>query len=156
MLLTADIDPETFGTFYEAFKEVLISMAFTVIISYNYTPPTCTPAHPSTCTHFHIHTLLPAHPPTCTPSHLHTLSPAHPPTCTPLPQVLQENEAVDIPGVELEKVDKSMEKMAERVLAVSSSSLRTNFHTHTTLILTTYRYVGGEGVEGVRVCVCGG
>ena len=83
MLLTADIDPETFGTFYEAFKEVLISMAFTVIISYNYTPPTCTPAHPSTCTHFHIHTLLPAHPPTSTPSYLHTLPHAHPPTCIP-------------------------------------------------------------------------
>ena len=61
---------------------------------------------------------------------------------------------MDIPGVELEKVDKSMEKMAERVLAVSSSSLRTNFHTHTTLILTTYRYVGGG--RGLRVCVCGG
>ena len=62
---------------------------------------------------------------------------------------------MDIPGVELEKADKSMDKMAERVLAVSSSSLRTNFHTHCTVILTTYRYVcvwrGCEGVcmEGV-------
>ena len=64
MLLPADIDPETFGTFYEAFKEVLISMAFTVIISYNYIPPTCTPAHPSTCTPSHLHTFPPAHPPT--------------------------------------------------------------------------------------------
>ena len=61
-------------------------------------------------------------------------------------QVLQENEAVDIPGLELEKEDKSMGIVEERVLAVSSSHVRTNFNIQSMLVLTTYRCV--------CVCVC--
>ena len=51
--------------------------------------------------------------------------------------VLQDNEAVDLPGMELEKVAGMSQ---ERVLAVSSpQGVRTNFGTQSQLVLTTYR-----------------
>ena len=64
-------------------------------------------------------------------------------------QVLQENEGVDMPGLELEKGDKSVGKVQERVLSVTSSHVRTNFNIQSVLVLTTYRCVC------VCVCVCG-
>jgi len=53
--------------------------------------------------------------------------------------VQQENEGVDMPGLELEKGDKSVGKVQERVLAVTSSHVRTNFNIQSVLVLTTYR-----------------
>ncbi len=52
--------------------------------------------------------------------------------------VLQDNEGVDLPGVELEKPDKCTGKVQERVLAISPL-IRTNFGIQCGLVLTTYR-----------------
>ena len=65
------------------------------------------------------------------------------PSLLPSPQVLQDNEGVDLPGLDLEPADKTTGKVQERVLAVSST-VRTNFGIQSQLALTTYRCV----------CVC--
>jgi len=69
-------------------------------------------------------------------------------------QVLQENEGVDMPGLELEKGDKSVGKVQERVLAVTSSHVRTNFNIQSVLVLTTYRCVCVSVLCVCVVCVC--
>lgn len=53
--------------------------------------------------------------------------------------VLQDNEAVDLPGMELER-EKSAAQVPEQVLAVSPpQGVRTNFGTQSQLVLTTFR-----------------
>ena len=54
-------------------------------------------------------------------------------------QVQQDNSAVELPMVELEKAEKG-KKVAESVLAVSSD-VKTNFGNSSTIVLTTYRLV---------------
>ncbi len=51
--------------------------------------------------------------------------------------MLEENERVELPGIELGKAEKGV-RIAERVLAVAHY-VRTNFGSQSTLVLTTYR-----------------
>ena len=61
--------------------------------------------------------------------------------------VLQETDAVELPGEELDKADRATGKIQERVLAVSPHC-RTNFGIHSELVLTTYRWAK------FRKCIC--
>ena len=54
-------------------------------------------------------------------------------------QVINDNDSVDLPGLELECADKAKGLVQEKVLAVSSTTLRTNFGSQCQIVLTTYR-----------------
>ena len=56
--------------------------------------------------------------------------------------MLQENAGAELPGCELERGGKGVP--CEKVLAIVSP-VRTNFGTQSQLVLTTYRWGGGEG-----------
>ena len=53
--------------------------------------------------------------------------------------VLQDNDSVELPGLELEKEEEVTGRVQERVLAVSPL-VRTNFGIQSQLVLTTFRY----------------
>ena len=65
-------------------------------------------------------------------------------------QVQQDNSAVELPMVELEKAEKGV-KVAESVLAVSSD-VKTNFGNSSTIVLTTYRLV--LIFVSIIICAC--
>ena len=52
-------------------------------------------------------------------------------------QVIHENGSVELPGFELEEGKKG--KLTKETVLAVASSIRTNFGTQSTLILTTYR-----------------
>ena len=101
--------------------------------------PTCAHIHtPPTCTHtsLHMHTSHTSH------IHSHTSYIHTPPTCTlhtPLPQVVQENEAVDIPAWCRVGEGGQVDGQNGRVLAVSSSPSHIHTpHTYTHLTHTLH------------------